>query len=176
MAATGSDYWLYLRGDFSRWDRESPRIPFVTVRRNQAFSLVEMTLIVVMIGITALFAIPRYEAQKEAPISAKAFQFLHRLQGAQNHYHRTHGKFADHVEAMKIESSISTEFVLRDLKSDDWEKEWTAVLVRRSRWSAFGPYTVVFDQDGFQPEPSTMCEALVPEDKRWSYEEVDGEE
>jgi type IV pilus assembly protein PilA len=138
------------------------------VQPKQAFSLVEMTLIVIMIGITALFAIPRYEAQKEAPISSKAFHFLHRLQGAQNLYYRNNGKFADHVEAMGIQSSIPTEFVLRDLKSDDWESGWTAVLVRRSRWSAFGPYTVIFTEDGFQAEPSSLCRALVPKDKRWS--------
>lgn len=129
-----------------------------------------MTLIVVMIGITALFAIPRYEAQKEAPISAKAFQFLHRLQGAQNHYFRSHGRFADHVEAMGIESSIPTEFVLHEMSSENWRGGWTAVLQRRARWSAFGPYTVVFDKNGYQAESSTVCDALVPDDKRWSYE------
>lgn len=132
-----------------------------------------MTLIVVMIGITALFAIPRYEAQKEAPISAKAFQFLHRMQGAQNLHYRKHGKFADHVEAMNIQSSIPPEFVLRDLRSDDWEAGWTAVLVRRSRWSAFGPYTVKFNQNGFQVKGSTVCRALVPEDKLWSIDKAE---
>ncbi len=139
-----------------------------SVQRNQAFSLVEMTLIVMMIGITVLFAIPRYEAQKEAPISAQAFQFLYRLQGAQNHHLRTHGKFASHVEAMGVETSIPSDFVLQTLSSSDWNKEWTAVLKRRARWSAFGPYTVVFDQNGFQADQSTLCDALVPDDKRWS--------
>jgi type II secretory pathway pseudopilin PulG len=145
------------------------------VQRNQAFSLVEMTLIVMMVGITVLFAIPRYEAQKESPISAKAFQFLYRLQGAQNHYHRRHKKFASHVEALGIETSIPNEFVLKELHSDDFASKWTVIVVRRSRWSAFGPYEVVFDENGFQRGQSTLCDALIPDDMRWSFDESGNE-
>ncbi|MBC8403628.1 MAG: hypothetical protein H8E15_00250 [Planctomycetes bacterium] len=130
-----------------------------------------MTLIVMMVGITALFEIPRFEAQKESPISDKAFQFLYRLQGAQNHYHRRHKKFASHVEALGVEDSIPSEFVLKELKSEDFASKWTVILVRRSHWSAFGPYEVVFDENGFQREESTLCDALIPDDMRWSFDE-----
>jgi competence protein ComGC len=133
-----------------------------TARNNQAFTLVEMTLIVVMIGITLLFAIPRVEAQNEIPVTSKGFTFLYELKGAQDHYHRIHGTFARHVEALGVEEGIPNDFSLLELNSENWSEGWTAILQRHSRWSSFGPYQIVFSESGFREKQSSVCKALIP--------------
>jgi prepilin-type N-terminal cleavage/methylation domain-containing protein len=128
----------------------------------RGFTLVEMTIVVIVLGVTMLFAIPRYEARKEEPIAAKAFRYLGRLQQFQNHYFREHGQYATHVEALHLEGGMPDEFVLEDFESEDWRIGWRASLLRHSRWSTFGAYRVVFDDSGYDRSRSTVCLGLEP--------------
>jgi type IV pilus assembly protein PilA len=132
--------------------------------KSLGFTLVEMTIVVIVIGVTALFAVPRYEARKEITITAKAFRYLDRMRLFQNHYYREHGTYATHVEALGIEGNLPDEFVLEDFESGDWRIGWRASLLRHSRWSTFGAYRIVFDDAGYDRSRSTVCLGLEPDE------------
>ncbi|MAW59755.1 MAG: hypothetical protein CMJ94_02845 [Planctomycetes bacterium] len=132
----------------------------------QVFGLLETTVIVIVIGITALFAIPRVEARTEAPVVRKALQYAEWIAAHQTTRMRKGEGYSEHLAAFHDAQGalrpVPEEFTLTELKADG-RRYWELVLTRREHSSSFGAYTIVFDSQGLNTYISTVPRALLPE-------------
>ena len=133
-------------------------------RRN--FGLIETTVIVTVIGITALFAIPRVEARSEAPVVRKGMQYVEWVATHQRVRLNKNMDYSPHLaaftDAQGALRQVPAEFSLSDIVADG-RKHWEVVLERREDDSSFGAYTIVYDLQGFNETRSTVPRALLPE-------------
>lgn len=134
------------------------------IRKN--FGLIETTVIVTMIGITALFAIPRVEARGEAPIVREGIQYVEWVATHQRARLNKNLDYTPHLAAFADAQGASREvpddFSLREITADG-RKHWEVVLERREDDSSFGAYTIVYDMQGLNETRSTVPRALLPE-------------
>ncbi len=134
------------------------------LRRN--FGLIETTVIMTVIGITALFAIPRVEAQSESPIVREAMQYAEWVATHQRVRISKGLDYSDFIEAFvgSQESlrEFPDEFSLRRFEAEG-SRHWELHLQRRQTGSSFGLYTIVYDLQGFNEHSSTVPRALLPE-------------
>ena len=73
-----------------RFIRMSARVPF----GNRGFTLSEVLIVVVIIGILSSLAIPRFFGQAEKAKAGEAINMLSSIRRAQLQYYDAHGKFA----------------------------------------------------------------------------------
>lgn len=131
------------------------------------FGLVETTIIVIVIGLTALFAIPRFEARTELPVVERAIRFGEWVKSHQSARYRKGLEFSAHVdqfhETQSSERQVPFEFSLEPIEVDG-RRHWEMTLIRREEGSSFGGYRIVWDNQGFNRTKSTVPHALLPVD------------
>jgi len=134
--------------------------------KSRNFGLIETTVIVTVIGITALFAIPRVEARSEAPIVREGMQYAEWVATHQRVRLNKQLDYTAHVEAFTDSQGTLREvphaFSLAHIEADG-RKHWELHLQRREEDCSFGAYTIVYDQQGFNEQSSTVPHALLPE-------------
>ena len=136
-------------------------------RPARQFGLIETTIIVIVIGMTALFAIPRFEARTELPVVERAIRFGEWVKAHQSARYRKGLDFSTHVdqfnETQGSPRQVPAEFSLEPLEVDG-RKFWEMTLVRREAGSSFGGYKIVWDNQGYNRIKSTVPRALLPDD------------
>ncbi|MGB0952592.1 MAG: type IV pilin protein [Planctomycetota bacterium] len=126
------------------------------------FSLVELTIVVVILGVLATFAVPRFMSTVEKTKASEAFSYLSQLETAQARYNAEHGKYANRRNKLDITIDKPEFFHTSRLRSSNWQTRWEMKLTRRGASSGYGRYTVVFDQDGYNASKSTISADLAP--------------
>jgi Tfp pilus assembly protein PilE len=121
--------------------------------------LVELAVVVVIIGVLAAFAVPRFLASVERSKAAEAFNFLSAIQAAQERYHARQGTYADDLTMLDIKMSPSKYFTAGTIQpggSGSLEDSWSLTLTRTGAAAGYGQYTVTFTQEGYDPNGSTI--------------------
>src|SRR5438128_2400225 len=73
-------------------------------RRNRAgFTLVELAVVIIIIGVLAAFAVPRFLDSVERSKAAEAFNYLAAVRAAQERYQVRQGTYADDVTKLDIQ-------------------------------------------------------------------------
>ncbi len=133
------------------------------VNKKQAgFSLVELTIVVVILGVLATFAVPRFMSSVERTKASESFSYLAQVESAQARYNAEKGIYATSVSDLDISIPAPEFFTPSSPTSSDWETKWEMKLTRNGASSGYGRYTVVFDQDGFNRSASSIPDALAP--------------
>jgi prepilin-type N-terminal cleavage/methylation domain-containing protein len=125
------------------------------------FSLVELAVVVVIIGVLATFAVPRFRASVERSKASQAFNYLAAVQAAQERYHARQGTYTDGLDALDIKLSTPEYFSVGSLgagSTGDLEDSWTLSLTRFGPAAGYGEYTVTFNEEGFDEEDSTIVD------------------
>ncbi len=125
------------------------------------FELVELAVVVVIIGILAAFAVPKFLNSVERSRATEAVSYLSTVQAAQERYHARHGSYAPAMAALEIDLPALEYFETSGIDASDpkaLQTEWSMTLTRKGAAAGFGAYTVVFNQDGFSGENSTITE------------------
>jgi len=115
-----------------------------------------------MLGCLLMAGVPRLTQLTEQSKAAEAFVFLSQVAKAQELHCARSGEYARQLEDLDLSFRAPRWFVIGEGFSVDWETRWSQRLVRREPSSGFGSYAVVFTEQGFHRERSTIPEALVP--------------
>lgn len=131
-------------------------------RPRRGFTLVELAVVVVIIGVLAAFGVPRFLESVERSKAAEAFGYLSSLRSAQERYQAREGSYATDFDDLDIDYSTPKYFdVPADITSAS-EDEWELTLTRKAGSSGFGQYTVTFNQDGYVTGDSTIPPEVNP--------------
>ncbi|MFA5293016.1 MAG: prepilin-type N-terminal cleavage/methylation domain-containing protein [Phycisphaerae bacterium] len=122
------------------------------------FTLVELAVVIVIIGVLAAFAVPRFRASVERSKAAEAFNYLSAIQAAQERYHARQGIYAADVNDLDVQFSAPKYFTVAEVAGEDLETAWSLTLTRTGAAAGYGEYTVIFTQEGFDETNSTIAD------------------
>jgi prepilin-type N-terminal cleavage/methylation domain-containing protein len=124
------------------------------------FTLVELAVVIVIIGVLAAFAVPRFRSSVERSKAAEAFNYLSSIQAAMERYHARQAIYAAEVNDLDIQFTAPKYFTVGAVEpggTADLEDSWSLTLTRLGASAGYGPYTVIFTEQGFD-ETSTITE------------------
>lgn len=126
------------------------------------FSLVELTIVVVVLGVLATFAVPRFMRSVERSKAGEATNYLASVRIAQEQYMARNGRYANLMAQLDVAQKAPKYFTIGNFASSNYQTNWRLTLRRRVRSSGFGRYTVTYDQNGFNQARSTIPAILLP--------------
>jgi type IV pilus assembly protein PilA len=123
----------------------------------QGFTLVELAVVIVIIGVLAAFGVPRFLKSVERSKAAEAFQFLAAVRSAQERYIAQQGVYASDLNNLDITQSTPKYFTVGTMSvtpASDGTSSWSLTMTRIAATSSYGDYTVIFTRDGYDPSSS----------------------
>ncbi len=128
-------------------------------RSESGFTLLELGIIILIVAMLAVFAVPKFLNSVESSKAAEAFDYLSKVEAAQSEYFDSHGTYSVQLSELDIYLPTLRHFTTSGLeKFDDQPRHtrWRMTLTRAGDSAGFGPYTVVFDQTGFNEADSSI--------------------
>jgi Tfp pilus assembly protein PilE len=123
--------------------------------------LVELAVVVVIIGVLAAFAVPRFRASVERSKAAEAFNYLSAVQAAQERYHARQSTYAEDLSVLDIKLTAPKYFSVGTPAAGDTgdvQDSWSLTLTRMGASAGYGEYTITFSEEGFDSENSTIMD------------------
>lgn len=134
-----------------------------TLAKNQkGFSLVELTIVVVILGVLAMLAVPRYQVAVERSKASESFSYLAQIEAAQARMQARSGKYATKLTELDLTVDAPDHFTVGNFTSSNWETKWECKLTRNGASSGYGAYTVVWNEQGFNRSGSSIKDELIP--------------
>jgi prepilin-type N-terminal cleavage/methylation domain-containing protein len=130
-------------------------------RSRHGFSLVELAVVVIIIGVLAAFGVPRFRDSVERAKCSEAVSFLSSIRSAQERYQARKGVYASRLGDMDIAMQPPKYF--KDSTGGELDSaaagvgvdmntpgnpHWTMILQRDGSSSSYGNYTVIFTELG----------------------------
>ena len=128
----------------------------------KGFSLVELAVVVIIIGVLAAFGVPRMLKSVERSKAAEAFKYLAAVRAAQERYQARQGTYAANLADLDMEQTapkyfsvpLAPEVVAGATLSI--EDSWSLTLTRQGASAGYGAYTVVFTENGYDSVASSI--------------------
>ncbi|RUL84175.1 type IV pilin protein [Tautonia sociabilis] len=134
-------------------------------RPRSGFTLVELAVVVVIIGVLAAFGVPRFLQSVERSKASEAFSYLSAVRTAQERYHAREGTYASDLGDLDIQSPTPKYFTVGTIgpgSTTDLEDSWTLTLTRSGSSAGYGAYTVTFTDQGYDATNSTIVSEINP--------------
>ena len=102
-------------------------------RPRSGFTLVELAVVIVIIGVLAAFGVPRFIKSVERSKAAEAFEYLASIRTAQERYQAQYGTYAANVTDLDIKNSPPKYFSVPatfTASATTLQDSWTLTLTR----------------------------------------------
>ena len=131
----------------------------IAVKTRKGFTLVELAVVIVIIGVLAAFGVPRFLKSVERSKASEAFSYLAAVRSAQERSQARNGTYEATIANLDIQFSVPKYFTVGSVSaggSGSLEDSWTLTLTRVGASSGYGAYTVIFTQDGYDSANSSI--------------------
>jgi prepilin-type N-terminal cleavage/methylation domain-containing protein len=132
----------------------------VIARKNRkGFTLVELAVVIVIIGVLAAFGVPRFLKSVERSKASEAFSYLAAVRSAEERSQAKNGTYCDTIADLDIQFSTPKYFTVGTVSpgtTGSLEDSWSLTLTLTGASSGYGAYTVVFTQEGYDSTNSTI--------------------
>jgi prepilin-type N-terminal cleavage/methylation domain-containing protein len=138
--------------------------PAARAKDRRGFTLVELTVVIVIVGVLAAFGMPRFLKSVEKSKAAEAFGYLSAVRSAQERYQSQQGSYAGSVADLDIQYATPRYFRVGAIEvgsTGSLENSWKLTLSRAGASPGRPSYTVVFTDQGYDPS-STIDSAISP--------------
>ena len=125
----------------------------------KGFSLVELSVAVIIIGVLAAFGIPRMLKSVERSKAAEAFKYLASVRAAQERYQALNSTYANDLSLLDVEQVPPEYFtvgIITAVEAGIIEDSWALTLTRQGASAGYGAYTVTFTHNGYDAANSTI--------------------
>lgn len=124
----------------------------------RGFTLVELAVVIVIIGVLAAFGVPKFLNSVERSKASEAFAYLAAVRTAQERFIAKDGVYADDLSKLDITMQPPKYFTPGSITTTNTgtNPTWTMTLTRIAASSSKGAYTVTFTQEGYDSANSTI--------------------
>jgi len=132
----------------------------LSARSRKGFTLVELAVVIVIIGVLAAFGVPKFLNSVERSKAAEAFAYLAALRTAEERYQSKEGVYTEDVTQLDIKMQPPKYFTVGEIllttNTESGDPSWNCTLTRIEASSSKGDYTVTFNEDGYNKASSTI--------------------
>jgi len=128
-------------------------------RDQKGFTLVELAIVIVIIGVLASFGVPRFRDAVERSKAGESLNYLSADRAAQERYHAREGTYAADLADLDVSMPSPKYFTVGSVaagSTSDLESSWTLTLTRVGASAGYGAYTVTFTELGYDTDNSTI--------------------
>lgn len=129
-------------------------------RGQKGFTLVELAIVIVIIGVLASFGVPRFRDAVERSKAGESLNYLSAIRTAEERYHAREGTYAADLADLDTTMPAPKYFTVGAVGagvSGDLENSWTLTLTRVGASAGYGPYTVTFTESGYDGDASSIA-------------------
>lgn len=134
-------------------------------RPRKGFTLVELAVVIVIIGVLAAFGVPRFLKSVERSKASEAFAYLTAIRSAQERYIAQQGTYTQDVNGMDIQAPWPKYFSVGNMgpgSTGNIQNSWSLTLTRQGASAGYGAYTVNFTDQGYQQGSSSIPWDVTP--------------
>jgi len=134
-------------------------------RGRKGFTLVELAVVIIIIGVLAAFGVPRFLDSVERSKAGEAFNYLSAVRSAQERYQVRQGTYADDISKLDIQMQEPKYFTVGTPaagSSGSLEDSWSLTLTRTGAAGGYGQYKVCFTDQGYDATTSDIPSKINP--------------
>ncbi len=124
-------------------------------QKQGGFTLVELAVVIVIIGVLAAFGVPRFLESVERSKAAESFNYLSAIVSSQERYHARQGSYGSLLSVLDIDLADLEYFTAGTIlagPTGTLQTSWRLTLPRVGASAGYGAYTVSFTQEGFDTD------------------------